>query len=238
MIISEENITTEQNTGIFDKIMAGVDRRVDSQYKLQRLSGNDFATVYVGAIQAALQESVKFLQVQAANEIALAQSTADLALKRSQKDLAEQQTIKERYNSTIAENQSIASQHENAIAEEKKRKLTAETNLLDKKILTEVTQETVLNAQKGVYAAQKNGFKFKATVDACKVLSDAWITGSTSAAGVFPDPTDPGIGGQFCKMATEIYAQADNMGEETNDNEGKPIGPSFTNIVSAPKSGA
>ena len=52
------NVVT--GTGIFDDLMEAVTIHLEAQYQLGRITGGDFATVYLGAMQSALQQSVSY----------------------------------------------------------------------------------------------------------------------------------------------------------------------------------
>jgi len=54
-----DNVVT--GTGAFDDLMEAVNIHLDAQYNLGRITGSDYATVYLGAMQAALQQSVAFV---------------------------------------------------------------------------------------------------------------------------------------------------------------------------------
>jgi hypothetical protein len=47
-------------TGIFDDLMEAVNIHLDAQFHLGRITGADYATVYLGAMQSALQNSASF----------------------------------------------------------------------------------------------------------------------------------------------------------------------------------
>lgn len=47
-------------TGVFDDLMEAVTIHLEAQYQLGRITGSDFATVYLGAMQSALQQSVSY----------------------------------------------------------------------------------------------------------------------------------------------------------------------------------
>jgi hypothetical protein len=47
--------------GVFDKLMETVNSHLDAQYKLGRITGADYATVYLGALQATVQQAVAYL---------------------------------------------------------------------------------------------------------------------------------------------------------------------------------
>ena len=52
------NVVT--GTGAFDDLMEAVNIHLDAQFNLGRITGSDYATVYLGAMQSALQQSVAF----------------------------------------------------------------------------------------------------------------------------------------------------------------------------------
>ena len=52
------NVVT--GSGVFDDLMEAVTTHLEAQYQLGRITGGDFATVYLGAMQSALQQSVAY----------------------------------------------------------------------------------------------------------------------------------------------------------------------------------
>ena len=64
---STENVI--KGDGVFDKMMETVNKHIDAQYKLGRITGSDYSSVYLGGMQSAMAESMKFvLQRQIAQE--------------------------------------------------------------------------------------------------------------------------------------------------------------------------
>jgi len=55
---SASNVVT--GTGIFDDLMEAVNIHLEAQFQLGRITGADYATVYLGAMQSALQNSASF----------------------------------------------------------------------------------------------------------------------------------------------------------------------------------
>ena len=53
------NVVT--GTGAFDDLMEAVNIHLEAQFNLGRITGSDYATVYLGAMQVALQQSVAFV---------------------------------------------------------------------------------------------------------------------------------------------------------------------------------
>ena len=46
--------------GVFDKLMQTVNLHIDDQYTKGRLKGSDYATVYLGALQTVIAQSIAF----------------------------------------------------------------------------------------------------------------------------------------------------------------------------------
>jgi len=55
---SASNVVT--GTGIFDDLMEAVNIHLEAQFQLGRITGKEYATVYLGAMQSALQNSASF----------------------------------------------------------------------------------------------------------------------------------------------------------------------------------
>jgi hypothetical protein len=100
-------------TGAFDVLMESVNNQILKQWEQGRLSGADYAVVYLGALQAVLEQSVKFaLSTESAGLQAdeVAESTgrnnakmvADIALTEKQALLAIAKTTTENTNTVDA----------------------------------------------------------------------------------------------------------------------------------------
>ena len=50
-----------QGTGVFDKLMSAVNKNIEVQYQKGRITGSDYAQVYMQSLQATLQQAVEFL---------------------------------------------------------------------------------------------------------------------------------------------------------------------------------
>ena len=73
------NVVT--GSGAFDDLMEAVNIHLNAQYDLGRITGSDYATVYLGAMQSALQQSVAFA-------LGLEKTNAEVAL-INQKEITE-----------------------------------------------------------------------------------------------------------------------------------------------------
>ena len=58
VVTSADNIVT--GTGIYDDMMTTVNAHMAAQFNLGRITGSDYATVYLTAIQATVQQAVAF----------------------------------------------------------------------------------------------------------------------------------------------------------------------------------
>lgn len=77
-----EKLTDGSTTGngVFDKLMEAVKSHLKEEYDAQRITGSDYADVYMGTMQATLQTSVQFLL----NEQQAHQIAAQIGLIRQQ----------------------------------------------------------------------------------------------------------------------------------------------------------
>ena len=86
-------------SGIFDKIMETVNTHIEAQYDSGRVTGSDYATVYLGSIQAVIAESVRILLNQNVAEQQATTEAAKVALVERQTagfdDDAKQKALKQ-----------------------------------------------------------------------------------------------------------------------------------------------
>ena len=59
--IELDTITNAAKTGVFDKLMDSVNDNINSQYTNGRITTSDYANVYLGSLQAVLQQSIQFV---------------------------------------------------------------------------------------------------------------------------------------------------------------------------------
>jgi len=91
MAITQINITDITNgsivnnawegTGIFDALMTAVNKNVEIQYNSGRITGTDYANVYLASLQAVLQQSVDFALRQKLTEEQIALAYTDRVIK-------------------------------------------------------------------------------------------------------------------------------------------------------------
>lgn len=73
-------------TGVFDKLMASVTAHLDDQYNKGRIKGAEYASVYLGAVQSAMQQSVSFVLGEQQAELALTQLNDGLITSAKQRE--------------------------------------------------------------------------------------------------------------------------------------------------------
>lgn len=71
-------------TGVFDVMMNAVNKNIESQYAKGRITGSDYATVYLGAMQAVLAQSVEYVMKEKVSEAQVDNMVADTGFKERQ----------------------------------------------------------------------------------------------------------------------------------------------------------
>lgn len=155
-------------TGAFDKIMAAVTVQLDAQFAASRLTGADYASVYLGALQSAMSQAVQFtLGVGAAN------GTEAL--------LGEQLTTQVQTTAKTTSEKSLLDQ----------KKVTEEAQTVG--TVTDGTSSVGGEAGKKMelYDAQKNGFARDAEQKLTKILLEPWsIAKSMDTTGLVNLPAN------------------------------------------------
>lgn len=74
--INISDVTNVGGTGTFDVLMDAINTRIQLQYTENRITGTDYANVYLGSIQAALAQSMQFNLQQQLVEAQIAEALA------------------------------------------------------------------------------------------------------------------------------------------------------------------
>lgn len=86
--ITVEGITNTGGTGVFDKLMESINGQIETQYLNNRITGADYATVYLGSLQTALAQSIQFAMQEVLTESQIDSIIADTDLKAKQLEIA------------------------------------------------------------------------------------------------------------------------------------------------------
>ena len=168
--ISNEDLTTKvvNGTGIFDELMTAAHAHLDQEWGKQRITGTQYAEVYLGQMTAVLQQSVAFLVQRDAiylnNLLTQAQidkANKELVLLDKQIELIEAQIASQVANNVL-------------IAQKVKTEKAQIQDIVDGEVVVGVT-----GAQTALYKQQKEGFIRDAEQKALKIISDTWITRKT-----------------------------------------------------------
>jgi hypothetical protein len=130
-------------TGVFDKLMVAVENHIQEQYDDGRITGSDYATVYLGSLQSVLQQSMAFLleEQKAGLEADLIQAKIDSEVKNNEAggviDL-QKQKLQEEIDLVIAQ---TANQYQQIDAS---RQDTTRRNLINSKEAIKLDKETEL----------------------------------------------------------------------------------------------
>lgn len=79
-------------TGVFDVLIAATNKNIEGQFNLGRITGADYAKVYLGSMQAVLAQSVQFLLQRKPTEAQLDLLRAQTATEEKKTDLVARQT--------------------------------------------------------------------------------------------------------------------------------------------------
>ena len=193
--ISNEDLTTKvvNGTGIFDELMTAAHAHLDQEWGKQRITGTQYAEVYLGQMTAVLQQSVAFLVQRDAiylnNLLTQAQidkANKELALLDKQIELIEAQIASQEANNTL-------------IAQKVKTEKAQIQDIVDGEAVVGVT-----GAQTALYKQQKEGFIRDAEQKALKIISDTWITRKTVDNGThLPTSFDTGAIDAFTRKVAD-----------------------------------
>ena len=95
--INVDDITNSGGTGVFDKLMESINGQIETQYLSNRITGSDYATVYLGSLQAALSQSIQFAMQEELTEAQIAGIEADNLLKAKQLEIADVEKLAKQY---------------------------------------------------------------------------------------------------------------------------------------------
>ena len=158
--ISNGNISTGEDnkyiwtgSGIFDKLMIAVNGNIKVQFDNGHINTSDYANVYLGALQSAIQSSMDFLLKEKLTEEQITASQADTAMKKSRNTadislIAKQELMVAAQTTTEASNNTV-----------------------------KINQAALLTKQGLLVERQKAGFDDDAKGKLLKQVMDSWAVG-------------------------------------------------------------
>lgn len=205
-IINISQVTTTLTTGdgVFDVLMRSIDSHLDKQYTSGRIKGSDYATVYLGALQAVLAQAMQFVLSEQEAEKKLVLMDAQIAgiAKDSQvKDaqisaINSEKTIKEIQSAkdllikdsqiSLQGAQKLSIDSERGIKEAQSNKdLELKAEQISSSQITSAMKQTQSNKQNAVYDKQALGFDRDYKYKVAKSMVDLRTAGLTQGeAGI------------------------------------------------------
>lgn len=185
-------------TGTFDVLIKTVERRIENQFAEGRITGADYANVYLGAMQAVLQQSIAFLLAQEKAQLENAVLTGTLAKQWGYNittDADGNISLGTNIGTGLIDEQVTQAAQQTDLLIGQTAKAYAEVALLAQKQETELAQTSdpsggLLLAQKNLYEAQIKGFEGKHKNELIKHMLDTWAVIYSITDGSIP--TDVG----------------------------------------------
>ena len=149
-VIATTDLTTKSitGTGVFDELMAAVNVHLQAEYAAQRIRGPEYATVYLGAMQTVMQQSIAFLlaKEKAQKDTALVEAQTLQVSAQTTQVGAQTSQVNAQTTQVAAETSRTTQQVLNLAAD--KLKADQETLYVTQQKANAVIQGTVLTAQK------------------------------------------------------------------------------------------
>lgn len=158
---SDNTITLDKLTsasaagvGVFDVLMRSVKAQLDAEYQANRIKGSEYATVYLGSLQAVLQTSLQMV---------LAQEKTNLEIQVLEKELL------------LRDQQVTRTNKEIEVLEQKRLTELAQVES------TGVDADSIIGRQKALYEAQTLGFGQEAKHKAAQLMISTYNIRRTTA---------------------------------------------------------
>lgn len=180
--------TATDGTGIFDVLINAVELHIVEQYEQGRITGEDYAKVYLGSIQSTVSEAIRFL---------LDEQKAGL----------EADLLTQKINSEIKNNEV------NGVIDLEKLKIQAETALLTDRDLEQIAATIRTDAESAqkiaLMAAQTLGFKTDAKQKLLKQMLDGYAaTLSIAGSAIAPQSV---ISDSIDAIANDLLSDLDGV---------------------------
>ena len=106
-----------EGTGIFDKIMYAVNKNIEGQYNMKRITSTDFATIYLGGLQTAISQSMNFIlqekKIEADIFAVVSQTEDSLLTNAKDRELKDRQILTANYDVAIKLQEALAAKERN-----------------------------------------------------------------------------------------------------------------------------
>ncbi len=214
MAITIEQITNNTDTGIFDVLLAKVQKHLDEQFQAKRVTSQQYAEVYLANMSNVLSQSIQFATaIETANnqaelikaqteqvEAEIAKSLVEKQLLDSKLLLAAKELIEADKKIQLLELQILRSDNENLLILAKVD--TEKAQIVD--TINGVPVAGVVGKQKALFDAQKSGFARDAEQKLLKIFVDAWSVDKSTD----PDAIDRNLTGLYDTNIKQVVNKA------------------------------
>jgi len=157
--INIDDVTNTGGTGVFDKLMDSINGQIETQYLNNRITGTDYATVYLGSMQAALAQSIQFHMQDELTEAQVAGVLADNLVKAeqrlqiikqvdvSERDMVEKEATGAKNRILLDEQKETSDAQQLILAEDLLIKSYENTTLQVDQHTTNIKQQTLLDTE-------------------------------------------------------------------------------------------
>jgi hypothetical protein len=139
--------TTSDGTGVFDIFMNAMNIHIDDQYTKNRITGTDYATVYLGAMQLAMTQATQWAKTQDMLENQTRKSEADADMAEINLDIANQ-TKANKINKSIIDDYIAEGTKDYKIATQQHGATKAQNEAAHVEATTTAMQEQVIDNRK------------------------------------------------------------------------------------------
>lgn len=232
--ISDVTTGSLEGSGVFDELMKVTSLHIQRELEAGRILGTDYATVYLGAMQTVLAQSIGFVlgkdkaaydaDLVAAQVLLVKAQEGAVAHTNSKTDAEklniEASTLKVQADTTLANKELLRVDKEIEVLSEQIEKILKEAALITQKALTEVAQISdtvdgvdvtgVIGKQKKLYQAQIDGFARDAEQKFSKIMADIYAVQRGTDEGL-PPPT----GADNVDISKVLQKAAEGIGVST-----------------------
>ena len=166
--------------GVFDNLMETINTHLDAQFKLGRITGTEYSTVYLGALQSAAQNAVSYV-------IGQEKTNSDVASATIQDTLISAQKLKVDADTTLVTAQELKVDADKLLVDQQVISSAADDALKVKQGLLVDAQELKTDAEKLAVDQEKLNAAAKSASEVSllnqKTVTEYVQTGLTSSAG-------------------------------------------------------
>lgn len=152
ILITDLTESSVEGSGVFDKMMQATKAHLAEEYKAGRIKGPEYSTVYLGAMQSAMNQALQFVLTKQRSDLEAQLMAAQVQTEASQRNLVENQTL-------------------NVIAE--RDRIVADTNLSAQQLINLAAEKLGIDAQTSLTGQQETNLAAE------KLLTDSRVSLTT-----------------------------------------------------------